>query len=66
MGLLIIPGFLGCSNWTVSGDVLRVKAVPANSATTIGTGAASTEKTTAAATTTAEKKGVVDESIVPH
>jgi len=31
MGLLIIPGFLGCSNWTVSGDVLRVKSVAANS-----------------------------------
>jgi hypothetical protein len=31
MGLLIIPGFLGCSNWTVSGDVLRVKSVTAAS-----------------------------------
>lgn len=32
MGLLIIPGFLGCSYWTVSGDVLRVKSAPANGA----------------------------------
>ncbi|HVN28321.1 MAG TPA: hypothetical protein VMT64_07530, partial [Candidatus Binataceae bacterium] len=34
LGLLVIPGFLGCSNWTVSGDALRVKAVPANFAGT--------------------------------
>ena len=66
MGLLILPGFLGCSNWTVSGDVLRVKAVPASNAATIGTGTAATEKTTAAAFTAVEKKGVVDESIIQH
>lgn len=24
LGLLIIPGFAGCSNWTISGDAFRV------------------------------------------
>jgi len=66
MGLLIIPGFLGCSNWTVSGDVLRVKVVSANGATPVGAGAAATEKTKAAPSATEEKKGVVDESIIQH
>lgn len=30
MGLLIVPGFLGCSNWTVSGTALRIKPVASN------------------------------------
>jgi hypothetical protein len=34
LGLLIIPGLMGCSNWTVSGDVLRVKPVAATSTST--------------------------------
>jgi hypothetical protein len=24
LGLLIIPGFIGCSNWNISGDALKV------------------------------------------
>ena len=66
MGLLIIPGFLGCSNWTVSGDVLRVKGVLASGASSPGTVAAPIEKTTAVVSTSVEKKGVLDESIIQH
>jgi len=29
MGMLIVPGLIGCSNWTVSGDALRIKPIPA-------------------------------------
>ena len=25
LGLLIVPGLLACSNWTISGDALRVE-----------------------------------------
>jgi len=37
LGLLIVPGFLGCSNWTVSGNALRVTAVSSSTATTATT-----------------------------
>jgi hypothetical protein len=30
LGLLIVPGFLGCSNWTISGDALRVTPTAAS------------------------------------
>jgi hypothetical protein len=64
MGLLIIPGFIGCSNWTVSGDILRVKAVPSNTAVTAGNASAPADKTTATSSAMPEKKGVVDESLI--
>ncbi len=33
MGMLIVPGLIGCSNWTVSGDVLRIKPISAENGT---------------------------------